>query len=100
MKLINGQKQAIFLKTENSKTLQVTAEEIKEFPQTYMIAAFSDGVLKGIEFAEAEYQKILLELIESIFDYEKESGSKIIEFDRTPEIILEQFIVTKKSNEK
>ena len=99
MKLINGQKRADFLKVENSKTSQVTADEIKEFPQSHMIAAFSDGVIKGIEFAEVEYQKILLELIESIFDYEKESGSKIIEFGREPETILEQFIITKKSKE-
>lgn len=61
MKLINGQKKANFLKTENNKVLQVTAEEIKEFPQTYMIAAFSDGVSKGIEFAEVEYQNILID---------------------------------------
>ena len=54
----------------------------------------------GVAFAEKEYQSILLELIESIFNYEKESGSKIIEFDRTPETILEQFIITKKSNEE
>ena len=99
MKLINGQKRADFLKAENSKTSKVTSDEIKEFPQSYMIASFSDGVIRGIEFAEAEYQKILLELIESIFDYEKESGSKIIEFGREPETILEQFIVTKKSEE-
>lgn len=97
MKLINGQKRADFLKKENSKTSQVTAEEIKDFPQSYMVAAFSDGVIKGIDFAESEYEGILLELIESIFAYEKESGSKIIEFDRTPEFVLEGFIVNKKS---
>lgn len=50
---------------------------------------------KGVEFAENEYQSILLNLIESIFDYEKESGSKIIEFDRTPKQVYEEFTITK-----
>lgn len=61
MKLINGQKRADFLKAENSKTSQVTADEIKEFPQSYMIAAFSDGVIKGIKFAETELQTLAIE---------------------------------------
>ena len=50
---------------------------------------------KGVEFAENEYQTILLNLIESIFNYEKESGSKIIEFDRTPQSVLEIYIKNK-----
>ena len=66
MKLINGQKRADFLKAENSKTSQVTADEIKEFPQSYMIAAFSDGVIKGIEFAETELQTLAIEFADWI----------------------------------
>ncbi len=61
MKLINGQKRAGFLKEQNSKTSQVTAEEIKDFPQSYMVAAFSDGVIKGIDFAEKELQNLAIE---------------------------------------
>ena len=37
MKLINGQKRADFLKKENSKTSQVTAEEIKDFAGLYHV---------------------------------------------------------------
>ena len=68
MKLINGQKRADFLKVENSKTSQVTSDEIKEFPQSYMIAAFSDGVMKGIDFAEKELQNLAIEFAKWIND--------------------------------
>ena len=37
---------------------------------------------------------IAREVIESIFDYEKESGSSIIDFDRTPEDILKIYFET------
>lgn len=38
--------------------------------------------------------KIAREVIESIFDYEKESGSSIIDFDRTPDDILKIYLQT------
>ena len=65
--------------------------------QNVINGKISTAFEKGVEFAEKEYESILLELIESIFNYEKESGSKIIDFDRTPEFVLEGFIVQKKS---
>jgi len=97
MELISEQKRKEFLKSEYSRTPHASSENIKEFPHSHITAAFFDGINKGINYAENEYKNILLELIESIFNYEKESGSKIIEFDRNPETILDQFIITKKS---
>jgi len=38
-----------------------------------------------------EVQKLLLALVDSIFDYENESKSKIIDFNRTPEDVLTNF---------
>lgn len=83
MKLIDEKK----VKTEISKIEKVVNGKL------------STTFEKGVEFAEAEYQSILLNLIESIFDYEKESGSRICDFDRSPQTIYEQFVITKKSNE-
>jgi hypothetical protein len=40
-------------------------------------------------------EQIAREVIESIFDYENESGSSIIDFDRTPEDILKIYLETK-----
>jgi len=38
-----------------------------------------------------EVQELLLALVDSIFDYENESKSKIIDFNRTPEDVLNNF---------
>ena len=51
---------------------------------------------KGVQFAETELSNLAIELIESIFDYEKESKSRICEFDRTPESVFEKFIEQRK----
>ena len=79
----------------------ISEEEVKVASENYSCNRGSEtgqiDFKAGVEFAETEYESILLELIESIFDYEKESGSKIIEFGREPETILEQFIIAKKS---
>lgn len=39
-----------------------------------------------------EVQDIILQVIESIFDYENESGSKIIDYQRTSEDVQKMFI--------
>ena len=49
----------------------------------------------GVSFSENEYENILMNLIQSIFDYENQSGSKIIDFDRTPKQVYEEFVITK-----
>lgn len=51
-----------------------------------------DGVKYGVQFAETELSNFVIELIESIFDYENESKSRICEFDRTPQEVFEKFI--------
>ena len=50
---------------------------------------FNQIVDETLKFAKEKYA---LEVIESIFDYEKESGSSIIDFDRTPEDILKIYL--------
>lgn len=47
-----------------------------------------------------EVQDLILELIESIFDYENESGNRINQFDRTPEGVQKIFIDTYLNNLK
>jgi len=37
-------------------------------------------------------EKYAIEVIQSIFDYEKESGSSIIDYDRTPEDVLNIYL--------
>jgi hypothetical protein len=50
------------------------------------------GFYRGINFAETEIKGVLLELIESIFTYERENLDMINSYDRTPESVLETFI--------
>jgi|688.fasta_scaffold193171_5 hypothetical protein len=46
--------------------------------------------MKTIE--DENVQEILLELVESIFKYERESGNRIIDYGRQPELIVKIFI--------
>ena len=59
----------------------VGKSQFEEYAQTDFIA--------GAEFAR---ERIAREVIESIFNYEKESNSKIIDFDRTVEDVLKIYL--------
>ena len=65
----------------------------KEQLENYAI----DDFKAGVSFAETEFQSIMLNLVQSIFDYERESLEMINSYDRTPESVLEQFIIKYKT---
>ena len=52
-----------------------------------------------IEQLKDEDELLLLAFINSIFDYETESGSRIVDFERTPEEIVNIFLTTNKINQ-
>lgn len=99
MGLIGDKKVKDFKWKANEEVNCPTTEQISIFPKSYIYAAFNDGINKGIEFSETEFQDIMLKLIQSIFKYERESLETINSYDRTPEQVLKKFIIKYKSIE-
>ena len=57
MELISEQKIKEFIITENGKTQHAPSDSIRELPQSFITAAFMDGINKGINFAISEIEK-------------------------------------------